>query len=435
MTSDQRLVVGIDIGKSKADLALLRPDGQLLELHHAFANGVSGYDQAKQWLLQILAEQGLNGIDFAVEATSYYWLPLYIQLCQDRELAAYQPRQALLNAGWVKWYKKSFPPNHKSDKSDPFYIAERLRTLPDPLWWHYDPHWLSLRLLTRLRFHLSQGLAREKNHYQLFLFLAYSSYSQAKPFSDPFGVFSQWLLAHPEVLDELRPLPPDKLAEQLSQLSGRPLADPQGLAERLYQVLHDSYPLPEAIDPTVNTILQHLASLIQAFQTQIHALETAIAQRLLVEPYPEVDWLDSIPGIGKVFSAAIAAEIAGLQRFATPPKWDPKHHAYRARNARDIEDALAKFAGLWWPQNASGQFEAEDLALSKRGNAYLRYFTLLAADRMRLFIPSYARYYQRKFEQATTHQHKRALVLTGRKALGLFVGLLLHQEPYRPEEV
>ena len=100
-----------------------------------------------------------------------------------------------------------------------------------------------------------------------------------------------------------------------------------------------------------------------------------------------------------------------------------------------IEDAIAKFAGLWWPENASGQFEAEERPLSKRGNDYLRYFTLLAADRMRLFIPSYARFYQTKYKQATKHHHKRALVLTGRKALGLFVGLLLHQEMYQPEEV
>ena len=135
------------------------------------------------------------------------------------------------------------------------------------------------------------------------------------------------------------------------------------------------------------------------------------------------------------FSAAIAAEIAGIQRFADPPKWDRKRKAYRQRNARDVEDALAKFAGLWWPQNASGQFAAEERPLSKRGNDYLRYFTLLAADRMRLFIPSYARFYHTKYVQASKHHHKRALVLTGRKALGLFVGLLLHQEMYQPEEV
>lgn len=434
MIPDPRMVVGIDIGRSKIDVALLHANGQVLVKHQAFANSLPGYERVKQLLLQTLSTQHLSGVDLAVEATSYYWLPFYIQLSQDAELAAYQPRQALLNAGWVKWYKKSFPPNHKSDQSDPYYIGERLRTLPDPIWWQYDPHWLKLRLLTRFRCHLSRDLAREKNHYQLMLFLAYSHYSTARPFSDCFGVLSQQLLSHPDELAHLATLSIDEIAGRLAELTSHPLPDPHGSAERLYCALHESYPASDQLDPTLHAILQHQSTLIEAVQQAIHAVDDDIAQCLQAEDYPEVAYLDSIPGLGKVFSAAIAAEIAGIQRFAAPPKWDPHRRTYRPRNARDVEDALAKFAGLWWPQNASGQFEAEERPLSKRGDDYLRYFTLLAADRMRLFIPSYARFYHAKYQQATRHHHKRALVLTGRKALGLFVGLLLHQECYRPEE-
>lgn len=435
MRRDQRMTVGIDIGRSQADLALLGPQGQLLARHQSFTNSLSGYVQAKQLLLRTLTDQGLSGIDFAIEATSYYWLPLYIQLYQDPELAAYQPRQALLNAGWVNWYKKSFSPDHKSDQSDPFYIADRLRTLRDPTWWRYDPHWLQLRLQTRLRVHLNQGLTREKNHYQLFVFLAYCRFNQAKPFSDTFGVFSQWLLGHPNQLEDLRSLSLEELSEQLPQLSTQRLPDPRGTAERLFHVLHDSFHLPKDLAPIVHTNLQLLADLIHRYEDQIKILDNAIALWLRSEEYPEVAWLDSIPGIGKVFSAGIAAEIGGIQRFTEPLKWDPKQQAYRSRRSGEIEDAVAKFAGLWWPQNASGQYKAEERPLSKRGNAYLRYFTLMAADRMRLSIPSYARYYHLKYQEATKHRHKRALVLTGRKALGLFVGLLRHQEMYRGEEV
>lgn len=434
MNRSERLVVGIDIGRSKADLALLHPDGQILEMHQSFANSPQGYVQARQLLLTTLIAQGLSGIDFAVEATSYYWLPLYIAISQDPLLAAYDPRQALLNAHWVKWFKKSFSPDHKSDQSDPYYIAERQRSLPNPVFWRYDPHWLKLRLFTRLRCHLTRDLSREKNHYHLFLFLAYSNYSHAQPFSDTFGVFSQWLLNHPEELEALHTLSVDELAEQLAMLSEGSLPDPRGNAERLYRALHESFSLPQALEPTVQAVLQHLSAILTALQEQIQAVDSAIEQCLQEEDYPEVAWLDSIPGIGKVCSAAIAAEIAGIQRFAEPPKWDRKRKTRRPRNARDIEDALAKYAGLWWPQHASGQFEAEERPLSKRGNAYLRYFTLLAADRMRLRIPSYARFYRAKYKQATKHHHKRALVLTGRKALGLFVGLLRHQEAFKPEE-
>lgn len=435
MNRTARLLVGIDIGRTQIDLALLHPEGQPLVLHQNFANAPSGYRSLKQRLLQTLSEQGLQGLDVAVEATSYYWLPLYIQLSQDPELAAYEPRLALLNAGWVKWYKKSFSPDHKSDQSDPFYIADRLRTLHDPLWWEYDPHWLKLRLLTRWRVHLSQDLARQKNYYQLFLFLAYSQYGPAQPFSDPFGVLSQELLGEePEELAHLLALSPDELAEQLAQRAHGHLPDPHGNAERLQRALRESYPLSEPLQASVHLILRSQAALIQTLQQAITEADRRIEACLQSEDYPEVGWLDSVPGLGRVFAAAIAAEIGDIQRFASPRKWDPHRQAYRARNAQDVEDALAKYAGLWWPRQSSGQFEAEERPLSKRGNAYLRYAILLAADSLRRHVPRYARYYQTKYEQATKHPHKRALVLTGRKALALWVGLLLHRESYRAEE-
>jgi len=326
------------------------------------------------------------------------------------------------------------PSDHKSDYRDPYYIAERLRSLPNKNWWHFDAHWLGLRLRTRLRFHLSKSLVREKNHYQLFLFLAHSAYTQAKPFFTPLGQLSQTLLNKPELLDELLALPDNALAVRLVELSNDSLPDPEQTAIRLKQALSNSFPIPEELEPPLQEALHGLSHIIHSLQEQIRQLDTQI-HKLSQSHYPEVAWLQSIPGVGPVFASGIAAEIGGLDRFITPLKWDKRSKTYRPRTLRNVEDAVAKFAGLWWPQFASGQFNAEERHLSKRGNAYLRYYLIQAADHMRQLIPSYARFYARKFAQVTKHQHKRALVLTGRKAVGLFVGLLHRRETYRPEEV
>lgn len=434
METDPRLQVGIDFGKNKVDLALLTPSGEVLEMHRAFANSVSGYDQARAMLLEVLQEQAYVGVDIAGEATSYYWLPYFVQLSQDPHLAPFHPRLLLLNAGWVRWFKKSLPSDHKSDYRDPYYIGERLRSLPRKTWWNFDDHWLALRFLTRLRFHLTHSLVREKNHYQLFLFLAYSAYTQAKPFSNPFGQLSQFLLNQPDLLEDLGELPEPDLAARLDELSNYSLPDPKQAAARLKQVLQESFPLPETLDPPLRAALSSLSHLIAELQQQIQLLDAQI-HTLTQQDYPEVAWLQSVPGVGPVYASGIAAEIAGIQRFLAPLKWDKHLKSYRKRTQREVEDAVAKFAGLWWPQHASGQFEAQERPLSKRGNAYLRYYLIQAADHMRLSIPSYARFYERKYAQVTKHQHKRAAVLTGRKAVGLFVGLLHHQENYRPEEV
>jgi Transposase/Transposase IS116/IS110/IS902 family len=433
MKTPHRLQVGIDFSKERADIALLHPDGEPIELHRPFANSLPGYHQARDWLLETVQAHSFEGLDIAGEATSYYWLPFFWGLFQDGALAAYDPQLYLLNARWVRWYKQSLSPDHKDDATDPRYIADRLRTKKPTSAWTFDPKWLPLRFYTRLRFHLVKSLTREKNLFHLYLFLAHSAYGRNRPFSDPLGATSQRLLRQPEALAQLGQLALEDLREQLEEWSEHRLPDPQANAESLRQVLADSFPIPPALVEPLQNILELVLDTIHALEAQIHQLDQHI-QHHVQSGYPEVAWLDSIPGIGPVLAAGIAAEIGDLQRFRQVPKWDRKRKGWRARRLGEVADAIAKLAGLWWPKNASGQFEAEERRLTKEGNAYLRYYVVQAGDRMRQHIPRYARFYQQKHDEARKHKHKRALVLTGRKALNLFVALLHHQETYRAKE-
>jgi hypothetical protein len=72
--------------------------------------------------------------------------------------------------------------------------------------------------------------------------------------------------------------------------------------------------------------------------------------------------------------------------------------------------------------------------MAKTGNRYLRYYLIQAADKMRRNIPDYADFYARRYREATKHHHKRALVPTARKSVGLVVGLLHRNESYRSQE-
>jgi transposase len=267
------------------------------------------------------------------------------------------------------------------------------------------------------------------------LFLAHSAYSQkkTKPFVDTFSHINELLLHRPGLLENLEDLDVEDLAVQLHELSRHRLTDPLQSAKQFQEALHESFSVPKELEPTIQFALDRLIAVIRNLEDQIKSVEGEITA-LVKNDYPEVAWLRSIPGIGLIFASGIAAEIGNLQRFFERLRWDKKRKCYHRRSARHVEDAVAKFAGLWWPENASGDFVAEEKPLSKRGNAYLRYYILQAADRMRLFIPSYSAYYSKKFIQATKHHHKRAVVLTGRKAVGLIVGLLHHHEFYRPEE-
>jgi hypothetical protein len=427
-----RLQVGIDFSQKRADCCLLLPNGQPLERHQAFGNSPGGYSLAKQLLLDALDSYQFEGIDVSGEATGYYWLPFFLQLAADPDLAPYDLNLFLLNPRWVAWFKKCFAQDDKTDEKDPFYIAERTRTHRPRVAWSPQLDMLPLRLYTRFRFHLVQTLAREKCYFSAFLFLKASAYHRLKPFSDIFGATSRLVLTQVPSPDELAALPVEALTSYLHELSGHHLPDPADNARKLQRVAHESFPLDTALVLPVQRILQLTLEHIRFLEGQIHQVEDWITAELA--SHPAIRQLATIPGVGPVFSSGIGAEIGDLQRFLQGTKWDKRRKRYRPRNLRDVEDAVAKIAGLWWPRSGSGDFEAEDRRMAKSGNRYLRYYLIQAANQMRQNIPDYADFYARKYREASKHRHKRALVLTARKSVGLVVGLLHRNEPYRSKE-
>lgn len=101
--------------------------------------------------------------------------------------------------------------------------------------------------------------------------------------------------------------------------------------------------------------------------------------------------LQSIPGIGPVWASGILSEVGDITAFHS-------------------SDALAKYAGLYWPKGDSGDFVSEDNQMSKAGNPYLRYYLGEAANSVRKHIPKYADFYARKYAEVTnisTKEHSR----------------------------
>lgn len=124
--------------------------------------------------------------------------------------------------------------------------------------------------------------------------------------------------------------------------------------------------------------------------------------------------LESVPGIGPVFTAGIIAEIGQIERF-------------------EDETKIAKYAGLYWRKNQSGRFTAKDTSMSRNGNQYLRYYLVEAANSVRRHIPEYKDYNEKKYQEVPKHQHKRALALTARKFVRLVDALLHNNQIYTPK--
>ena len=70
----------------------------------------------------------------------------------------------------------------------------------------------------------------------------------------------------------------------------------------------------------------------------------------------------------------------------------------------------------------------------RTGNKYLRYYLVQAAEAVRKYDAEYKAFYQKKYNEVTKHQHKRALVLTARKLVRLVHSLLRTNQLYIPPE-
>jgi len=430
---ETRLQVGVDISKHKLDLCMLTAEGQVVVRHRSFPNSADGYRQLRETLLNAVQAGDYRGIDVGGESTGYYWLPFFLQLAGDADLRACNLQTYLVNARQVHWFKKGYAEAEKTDEKDSFYVAEKLRTQQDKYPWQADTHWRRLRFYSRYRFHLGQQLTRVKNYFWAHMFLLCNRYGAGKPFSDGLGACGRTLVREYADWQSLLEIPPEQLGVQLETWSRHHLPDPAEHAQHLQEVIRESFPVHPELAQALHDLLTMTLDHLDFIEKQIVQVERLMRQQVQ-QHHPEVRYLMSIKGIGLVLAVGIACEIGDLQRFFDGQKWDRRKKRYRNKNLRDVEDAVAKFAGLWWPRNQSGGFRSEERRLSKQGNRYLRYYLVEAADKLRQYLPEYRTYYQRKYQEVNKHPHKRALVLTARKSVGLFVGLLHRNEPYRSPE-
>jgi hypothetical protein len=219
----------------------------------------------------------------------HHWLPFFLQLVADPDLAPHDLNLFLLNPRWVHWFKKCFAQDDKTDAKDPFYIAERTRTHRPSATWSPALDTLPLRFYTRLRFHLIENLAREKCYLSAFLFLKASAYRRLQPFADVFGVTSRLVLGQWPTLDELAALPVADLAQQLHELSGHHLPEPLDNATQLHQVAQESFRLPTALVLPVQRVLDLTLAPITFLEGQVNTVEAWIT----TEAHPPTSCLDA----------------------------------------------------------------------------------------------------------------------------------------------
>lgn len=212
-------------------------------------------------------------------------------------------------------------------------------------------------------------------------------------------------------LDDLKALSLEEFADLVNQLGRGRFKSPEKVAKSISKAIRGSYRLGKTHEESVDRVLSILVRQIRSFEKSIKEIDKAIED--IVETLPEYQCLTIVPGIGKVYAGGIIAQIGQIERF-------------------DNQAQIAKFAGLFWPHKQSGKMKSDNTHLAKRGNRYLLYYLVEAANSVRRYAFEYQAYYQKKYDETPKHKHKRAIVLTARKLVRLVDVLLRSHQLYTP---
>ena len=404
-----QLFVGIDVGSRDNAVYIMLPDGSK---HSSFSvqNNLGGAQTLSKRVVAALEASDLSAVVIGMEATSVYGDNLMCFLREDGALGRFERKLHVLNPKQVKKFKDAYADLPKNDAVDAFIIADNLRfgRITNAVYMD-DYRYKALQNLTRARFYAVQNLTREKQRFMNYLFMKCSGLAQEKVFSNNYGAAPLAVFEEFETPDDIANMDVKELAAFIAEKGKNRSPRPLEIAKEVQAAARGSYRLPKTVNDSVNQVLSISISSMRAIQTQIKALDKEIERQF--ENIPNT--LTSVPGIGKVFSAGMIAEIGDINRF-------------------DGQASLAKYAGLAWTQHQSGTFEAQHTRLIKSGNRFLKYYLCEAAFALVRCDTEYRRYYDLKYKEVNKYQHKRALALTARKLVRLVFRLLKDNRLYIP---
>ncbi|MEE3472056.1 MAG: IS110 family transposase [Butyrivibrio hungatei] len=407
-----KLYVGIDVSSRNNVVYLMKPDGSK---HSNFSveNSPKGSAELVKQIVKALTSYNLTEVTVGLESTGCYGDHLVYFLKENAELAKFNRSIHVLNPKQVKKFKDTYNDLQKNDYIDSFVIADCLRfgRINKEVYMD-DARFKALQILTRQRFFTVQSLTAEKQRFLNVIFKKYSSLAQNKVFSDTFGASALALYEEFDSADTLAYMDLHELTDFLVKKSKNRFSDPEAVAKAIQKAARSSYRLPKTVNDSVNQVLSSSICLIRALEQQIKVLDKAIAEQMQLIP----NTLQSIPGIGPVYSAGIIAEIGDIHRFKN-------------------QSALGKYAGLAWTQNQSGDFESKHTKLIRSGNKFLKYYLCEAALSLVRCDTEYSRFYHLKYNEVNKGQHKRALALTARKFVRLVYALLIDNKLYTPSEL
>ena len=334
--------VGIDVSKGKSTVAILSEEGEIIEEPFEITHDIDGLGYLEEKLKEFPKED----LKIVMEETGTYHLPV-LGFLLDKEYFV-----AAENALKIKKYLDRGLRKAKTDKKDSYKLAEyacdnwfKLNKVREN-----DEIYNELRFLSRQYLATISVQVKQKVNFSNLCDLLFPGYYQLlddNNFILGLEIFKKYF--HPEIVKKKKEnqfiTEIDKIAKKLGH-KGAGIT----LANKIYTLAQNTIP------PRPNNQYSQLSasSCADALIITIKTSNTIITEMdKLARELPEYEVINEIPGCGKKLTARVIAEIGDVRRFKN-------------------SGSIIAYAGLDAPPYQSGQFEAINRHISKRGNKYLR---------------------------------------------------------------
>ena len=334
--------VGIDVSKGKSTVAILSAVGEVIEEPFEIKHDIEGLNFLEEKLKDIPNED----LKIVMEETGTYHLPVLGYLLDKGYFVVAE------NALKIKKYLDRGLRKAKTDKKDSYKLAEytcnnwyKLNKVREN-----DEAYDNLRFLSRQYINNINVQVKQKNNFSNLCDLLFPGYYQLldeNNFILGLEIFKKYY--HPEIVTNKKQ---SQFVEEIDKLAKKLGHKGAGitLANKIYLLAQ------KTISPRPNNEYAQLSAIscADALILTIKTTTTIISEMdKLARELPEYDVISEISGCGKKLTSRIIAEIGDVRRF---------------KNAGSI----IAYAGLDAPPYQSGQFEATNRHISKRGNKYLR---------------------------------------------------------------
>lgn len=324
--------IGIDIAKFKHFASVVSSDGEVIVKPFSFENSREGFMK--------LVEEIENFQDclIGLESTGHYAENL-IYFLYDRGY-----KIGVINPLQTDALRDSNIRKTKTDKIDTKLIVQCLMLKKYSLVKSQDINIIKLRRLCRFRLEMVQQQTRIKTQLTTCLDTVFPELSSF--FKGNLHLKTTYALL-------------EKYPSSKSIRSARI----DGLTNVLYNNSKGKYNQEKAIqlktlaknsvgidNPAIDLQIQCLIKQLRLYQKQIKDIDLSIMTLMGILNSPIL----TIPGVGYTLGAMIISEIGDIKRFSNPTK-------------------LLAFAGLDPVIKQSGNFQADQMKISKRGSTYIRY--------------------------------------------------------------